>query len=1223
MKKIILILICLGAFSAQLSAQQGSGSFKGTVTDKEKKEAIPFANVILEMNGTLVAGSVTDFDGNFNIKPVAPGKYNVKVSCVGYTTMELHGVIVSSDKITVQDVALGSAAQQLGPAIVVQIAGPPLIDPGDTKSSQTMTREDIKNATSRDVRTVAATTAGVNQRDDGQALNIKGQRSDATVYYIDGVPVRGSISVPNQGIEQITVITGGVPASYGDATGGIITMTTRGPSRNFFGAIEAITSQGLDPFGYNLVSGSLSGPLKTAYDTSLKASRSILGFFMAGEFIHQKDPDPSAIGLWKVKDEKMAWLEKNPLRLSPTGSGYVYNTEFVTMNDLEPIKVKQNASNYAINYNGKIDFQPKLNTNFVLGGGYNYSNGHSYVRDYSIFNPTNNPQSINSSYRVFGRFTQKFNQTQERDKEKSAKNSGGLKNAYYSIQVNYENVKGKTQDDSHKDRLFEYGYIGKFNTYQMPFYSYGTDTIDGQIRSGWLLRGFTDTAMTFDPTSATYNPIAAEYTNQAYALNPGGFRNETDLLDVRGIPNGYRADNVYALWFNTGREYNGYSYSEAEQFRVTAMASADLGKHAIILGMEYEQRTDRSYSTGPVGLWRLMKQLGNLKNEQLDLEHPIMSADFVEGDTINYTLRYDDDGKTGFFENVRKKFNVPNNEWIDIDSYSPEEFSLDMFTAQELLDNGIVGYYGYDYLGKKQKKKPSFDDFFTKKDDLGNFTRDIPAFQPIYIAGYIQDVFQFKDLTFNLGLRVDRYDANQKVLKDKYLLYAAKTVGEVDGVMNPIGKHPGSIAEDAVVYVNDKNFPTQIVGYREGDKWFDYSGVALDNPATIGKLSSSGSVTPFLVDPSQENVSADVFEDYKPQTTFMPRISFSFPISDQALFFAHYDVLTQRPTTANRMNPLSFYYMEQTVDPNLPNPDLKPARTTDYELGFKQALSKNTALKISGFYRELRNMIQITNVIGAYPKNYTHYGNIDFGTVKGLTLEYDLRRIGNARATANYTLQFADGTGSGASTNVNMIGNGKPNLRIPVPLDFDQRHVFAVVFDYRFGSGKGDDVYNGPKAGGKNILARTGANLMLNAGSGYPYSRQANITQDGATGLALNRNLSGSINGSRLPWQYRLNLKIDREIPLVLGQNAEKKKNINMRVYIWVQNLLNTKNIMAVYRATGNPGDDGYLAASSSQTAIDNQTNEQAFRDMYAIRINNPDNYSLPRRIRLGVELNF
>ena len=46
-----------------------------------------------------------------------------------------------------------------------------------------------------------------------------------------------------------------------------------------------------------------------------------------------------------------------------------------------------------------------------------------------------------------------------------------------------------------------------------------------------------------------------------------------------------------------------------------------------------------------------------------------------------------------------------------------------------------------------------------------------PPFNPIYQAGYIQDKFVVNDLLFNIGLRIDNYDANQPVLNDKYLLF--------------------------------------------------------------------------------------------------------------------------------------------------------------------------------------------------------------------------------------------------------------------------------------------------------------------------------------------------------------------------------------------------------------------------------------------------------------------
>jgi hypothetical protein len=62
---------------------------------------------------------------------------------------------------------------------------------------------------------------------------------------------------------------------------------------------------------------------------------------------------------------------------------------------------------------------------------------------------------------------------------------------------------------------------------------------------------------------------------------------------------------------------------------------------------------------------------------------------------------------------------------------------------------------------------------------------------------------------------------------------------------------------------------------------------------------------------------------------------------------------------------------------------------------------------------------------------------------------------------------------------------------------------------------------------------------------------------------------------------------------------------------------------MSVYGATGNPDDDGYLAAAEYQTNIQAQLDEQAFRDLYSIRVNSPYNYSSPRQIRLGLIFNF
>ena len=154
-------------------------------------------------------------------------------------------------------------------------------------------------------------------------------------------------------------------------------------------------------------------------------------------------------------------------------------------------------------------------------------------------------------------------------------------------------------------------------------------------------------------------------------------------------------------------------------------------------------------------------------------------------------------------------------------------------------------------------------------------------------------------------------------------------------------------------------------------------------------------------DALNKGLSADAFEDYIPQVTIMPRISFNFPISDQAMFYAYYDVLTQRPS-GNRMNPLDYLFLAYKTTSSVFNPNLKPQKTTNYEIGFKQALSSSSALTINAFYREMRDMIQYTRIPYAFPIEYFTYGNIDFGTVKGLSLAYELRRTKNV-TTVSYT----------------------------------------------------------------------------------------------------------------------------------------------------------------------------------------------------------------------------
>ncbi len=1208
---------------------QGSGVLKGTLTDGSNNEPIPFANVGIFNGSQQVLTTVSDIDGNYTLKPIPPGKYTVKATYVGYATKQIEGVIIKADGTTYQNIGLAPTTTQLDQVDIVEYKEP-LIDP-DTKSGGTVTREEYQNMPSKNINSVAATTAGVFQADEGDALSIRGARSDGTDYYIDGQKVIGSSGLPQQSIEQISVITGGVPAMYGDATGGIVAISTRGPQSEFFGGVEAITSQFLDAYGYNFLGFTIGGPIVSKMDSATKMKQSTVGYIISGEFVTEKDDDPSAVGGYQVKKDVLDRLNTTPLKPSDLGAGTYKNAEFITMDSLEPIKFRQNVRSNALRLNAKVDFKLSKSFGLTLGGSVDYNNRHSYVYEYALFNPSNNPQVITNTWRVYGKITQKFGNDIVSKDDKSTSN---IKNAFYTLQVGYSKYNRIEQDDNHKDNIFDYGYIGQFNTYRAPVYA----PITSGNQTIYTLQGYMDTLVEFNRSEK--NEFGANYTTLFYELLPGDPNNLSEIQAGGGLLNGARPSNIYSLWYNTGRQYGGYNVTDNSQFSIRAHFSADVKNHAVQAGFEYEQRVERLWSIVPIDLWGLMRQLANFHLDQLDVANPIYNP-YLSGTYEYYDYNYAVNSSTQryFDKALRELLGAGPTEYIDIDSYSPETFNIDMFSADDLLNSGssYVAYYGYDHTGKKSKDKISFDDFFTKKDANDNFARSIDAYRPTYIAGYLQDKFDFRDLKFNVGLRVDLFDANQKVLSDKYLLYNAKTVGEVVGTLNPNGDHPTNMGNDYVVYV-DAQTPTTILGYRDEDTWYDANGNEVADPSVIADPSATGTITPYLLDPSKTELDATSFKDYSPQATFMPRIAFSFPISDVANFFAHYDVLTQRPSGFNRIEVLDYYYLTSNQGAIINNPDLRPEKTVDYELGFSQTLNdkKNSAITLSAFYRELRDMVQLVNVRYAYPMDYLSFGNIDFGTVKGFSVAYDLRRSGGVQMTTSYTLQFADGTGSSATEGYSLVSQGLPNLRTTLPLDFDQRHTIVTNVDYRFGSGKN---YKGPvrvknkgKDNEKSIqwLKDVGANVVFRAGSGLPYTKQGNVTQAAAFGIVQRATLKGSNNGSYLPWTYRMDLRVDKNFELVFGGKKsegegadDKKKVANLNVYFQILNVLNTKNIQNVYAYTGNPDDDGWLASSEAQSVINAQVNPTSYQDLYSIKVNNPNNYSIPRRIRLGISLDF
>jgi outer membrane receptor for ferrienterochelin and colicin len=1233
LRPIALIFAAVLAFGP-LTAQVGSGTLKGEIMDLDASEPLPFASVVLFLNGNQVSGTNTDFDGKYTIKPVQPGTYDVLVSFVGYQSQKITGVKITANKIQFVDASL-SAGVLMQEAEVVEYTVP-LIDKDGGASGGTVTREDIDKMPGRSAASIATTVAGVGTAGTGGGISIRGARPSSTWIYIDGIKVRGSSSLPKSAIEEVQVVTGGIPANIGDATGGVINISLRNSSSKWFGGGEVISSGlpteesaiGFDKFGYNVAEGALSGPILFSKDAEGNKTRPLLGLFISGNYTYQKDTRPTFDGNYRMSDAARQSIIDNPLRqnISSTGevNGALFEADFLSADDFERIPTRLNAANQNASLVAKIDVNTNETTSLTFGATGYYSQGASYSYANSLMNSENNLDVTSVDWRAYVKFAQRFVEEEEEASTSS------LKNVFYQVMADYSQTYQRVQDLSHGDNFFRYGHVGKFDVYKRNSYAY--NAANGRfVHNGWE-----DTLVTFQ--ASQWNPELAAINNQYFTLfDQQAYNQQEDspyesLLAVQNgnaLLNGQGPASTYGLWSYAGSQGNTFSTSNNTQFRISAAGSGDIGDHALQMGFEYEQRRDAFFSLSPTGLWTLGRLTTNSHIKEINTNDSTITNN---GSAFYVTYgRLIGDNQFEFDRNLRLALGLDadGNDYVNIDALDPDFLTLDMFGADDLLNQGnnVVNYSGYDPYGNKVTGRPTLEDFFNEKNDDGYFTRPIQAFEPIYISGYVMDKFTFDDIIFNVGVRVDRFDANQQVLKDPYVIGENFKVGDLSGdLLNQLQDGtviPENIGDDYAVYVDALDSPTAIVGYRDGDTWFNAAGTEVNDPDILAV--NEVYPAPWLVNGPDADLNSNAFKDYEPQINIMPRIAFSFNISDEAVFFAHYDILTQRPTSNNRFSPIDYFFIESR-DNLISNPDLRPEKTIDYELGFQQVLSKTSSLKISAFYKEMRDMIQVRNFTGAFPRPYKAYGNLDFGTVKGLTLSYDLRRTGNIRLNTSYTLQFADGTGSTTTTALALINAGLPNLRSIQPFNYDQRHRIVANVDYRYGAGSD---YNGPVLTvGKNadgtkrqiqLLANTGINFISNLGSGTPYTASTIATP--ITG-EISPSTEGSINGSRLPWQFNLDLNLDKNWAISKGE-GDDASSYNINVYFWIGNLLNTRNINSVYRFTGVSDDDGYLAAAQYQPLINSQNNPESFRNYYGMYVDNPFNIGVPRTIRLGVKFDF
>ncbi|MBO7540129.1 MAG: carboxypeptidase regulatory-like domain-containing protein, partial [Bacteroidales bacterium] len=97
------VLMTFGLLLVTSVAAFGQGTLKGVIVNAKTNEPEPFVNVKATQNGEMRGGAPTNMNGEFTIKPLAAGVYDIEVSAVGFHPVKMEGVTVKASGSTYAD----------------------------------------------------------------------------------------------------------------------------------------------------------------------------------------------------------------------------------------------------------------------------------------------------------------------------------------------------------------------------------------------------------------------------------------------------------------------------------------------------------------------------------------------------------------------------------------------------------------------------------------------------------------------------------------------------------------------------------------------------------------------------------------------------------------------------------------------------------------------------------------------------------------------------------------------------------------------------------------------------------------------------------------------------------------------------------------------------------------------------------------------------------------
>ena len=228
-------------FISSLSAQANTYRIRGVVTDNLTQQPLPGAHIQVEENESLFA--VTGLDGDFEIEGLSPGRYNLKVSYLGYLNSSVL-VEVTSGKEKVINISMEESTLSLDEVVVSASADKQRpVNSMSYASTRTFSVEETNKFAGAvdDPARMVQSYAGIAPTNDGSNyVSIRGNHPSGLLYRLEGIDIPnpnhfGDVASSGGGVAVISsqllsnsdFSTGAFSAEYGNALSGIFDIKLR------------------------------------------------------------------------------------------------------------------------------------------------------------------------------------------------------------------------------------------------------------------------------------------------------------------------------------------------------------------------------------------------------------------------------------------------------------------------------------------------------------------------------------------------------------------------------------------------------------------------------------------------------------------------------------------------------------------------------------------------------------------------------------------------------------------------------------------------------------------------------------------------------------------------------------------------------------------------------------------------------------------------------------